>query len=499
MKDKPVNLTTFTKAQDLLIAKNEASWDSFFGGRRFHRFKNYTIEEIDQILNGGSLVAQQELSRTFYERDGLYKKIILYYASLLNYSGLLIPNPNSGKRLSTSYVQKRYSAALNYLEKANLVELMTRMTLRALIDGCYYGIIQTLDKDNLVLFDLPSGYARSRFRDIYGNDVVEFNVSYFDSIVEQDSKTEALKTYPSFISKYYERFKKGKITSPWLKLPGDVGVCFTFFDDCRPLFLNIIPATIQYEDAVDTERERELEEIRKIIVQKIPHLTDGQLLFEPDEALEMHRGAVKMMAGNANLSVLTTYADVDAIISRTSADNVSTSLDKMLQNVYAEAGVSAQIFAPTGSQALSTSIKNDISVMMILANKYARFISYIVNTLFSNANVSFRYLILPISLYNQSEYISDVLKLAQSGYSFLQVAAAAGLNQLELMSLKSLENDVLDLREVLIPLSSSYTESSSKNGEDGEGKVGAPKKKLEEKAVKTIQNEESLDRQGGSE
>ena len=52
------------------------------------------------------------------------------------------------------------------------------------------------------------------------------------------------------------------------------------------MFLNVIPATIQYDDAVETERERDLEEIRKIIVQKIPHLTDGGLLFEPEEAAE---------------------------------------------------------------------------------------------------------------------------------------------------------------------------------------------------------------------
>jgi hypothetical protein len=38
------------------------------------------------------------------------------------------------------------------------------------------------------------------------------------------------------------------------------------------MFLSVIPATIQYDDTVDTERERDLDEIRKIIVQKIPHL-----------------------------------------------------------------------------------------------------------------------------------------------------------------------------------------------------------------------------------
>ena len=47
--------------------------------------------------------------------------------------------------------------------------------------------------------------------------------------------------------------------------------------------------------------------------------------------------------------------------------------------------------------------------------------------------------------------------------------------------------------EILIPLSSSYTETNN----SGTGKVGAPELPLEEKSEKTIRNEESLDRQGG--
>ena len=101
---------------------------------------------------------------------------------------------------------------------------------------------------------------------------------------------------------------------------------------------------------------------------------------------------------------------------------------------------------------------------------------------------TFKYSILPISLYNRSDYITDTLKLAQSGYSFLLPALASGLSQQELVNIKSLENDVLKLNEVLLPLSSSYTQSNNE--------VGAPEKKDEDKAVKTIQNEDAIDRQG---
>jgi len=48
-----------------------------------------------------------------------------------------------------------------------------------------------------------------------------------------------------------------------------------------------------------------------------------------------------MMKGNKNVSVLTTYADVDAIVSKTTNDNSSSTLEKMMQNIYSEAGVSS--------------------------------------------------------------------------------------------------------------------------------------------------------------
>lgn len=484
-------LTLFKKAIDDMVVKSEKSWNNaldYYYSKR--RYKEYTREEVEDIINRGSIEAQQNLSRQFFERDNLYKRIIIYYATILKYVGILIPNPIAGTDLSTPYVFKKYTAALDYIEKFFLPELLTQISLRALISGCYYGVIQAISKTDFVLLDLPAEYCRSNFRDLHGNDIVEFRVDYFESIVDEDVRKQALKVYPKVIADHYRRWKKGQVKTLWVKIPTDIGFCFPFFDDCRPLFLDVIPAVMDYDVAVDVNKERDLEEIRKIIVQKIPHLPDGALLFEPEEALEMHAGAVGMMKGNKNISVLTTYADVDAVVSKTSSEASTNALEKSLQNVYSKANASQQIFAPTGTQALSTSITNDMSLMMILANKYSRFLTFIINFLFSNTNVNFKYEILPVSWYNVSDYIKDTLKLAQSGYSFLLPAIAAGVSQRDLINLKNLENDALKLEEILIPLASSYTQSGN-----GEGQVGRPKLSTEEKSPKTLQNEESLNNQ----
>jgi hypothetical protein len=203
--------------------------------------------------------------------------------------------------------------------------LLTNWAWRALVNGAYYGILVKNDKTTFSVLDLPPAYCTTRFKDYLGNDIIEFDVSYFNTITDKQSKNAALSVYPDFIVKAYKKWNNGRLKNKWVIVPADIGICFPLFDG-RPFFLDIIPSIIEYSESVETEQERDKEEIRKIIVQKIPHLNDGRLLFEPDEAVEIHRGAVGMVRNNKNTSVLTTYADVDAITSKASVEGSSTTL-----------------------------------------------------------------------------------------------------------------------------------------------------------------------------
>ena len=496
-------LDTFSKAQNKMIATSnrtygtrESYWD------RLSRCREYTDEEVQGIINSGSFLEQQALSRNFFNKEGYYKQIITHYATLLTYAGLLIPNPSVGKNLSTSHIQKKYYAALDYVERMQLPVFLTNCAIRTLVDGCYYGVVTEIEKNHFTTIDLPADYCRTRFKDYAGNDVIEFNLGYFNSISNEEAKKQALAAYPKAISKAYKEWDRRKRTYEWFIIPSEISICFPMFDG-RPPFLSVIPATLKYDEAVGLEQERNKEEIHKIIVQKIPHLTDGRLLFEPDEAEEIHRGSVEMLKGNKNLSVLTTYGDVDAIASKTSADNAEGTLSKMENNIYAQGATSSQIFNAEGSVGLEAGIRNNIAFMMIFANKAAGYVTNVVNRKFSNSNVSFKYTILPISIHNYDKFADSSFKLAGSGYSFLMPALAMGLSQRDFGNLKDLENNLLKLGEKMIPPASSYTQS---NGEgegkdaDGENKKavetdvdegGRPNKPDGEKADETVRTTEA--------
>ena len=482
--------STFKKAIDGMVAIN-SNTNSYWSGRlTTTKIKDYNIEDIKRILSSGSLIEQQRLSKNYFDKDGFYKRIIIHYATLLKYSGMLIPHFSQDKKLKEKVIKGKYEKALTFIENMRLQDFFTNCSLKALIYGGYYGIITSSDKKGFTYLDLPSEYCCSRFKNSKGINIVEFNLGYFDTIIDEDLRKKALTCYPKIVSRSYEKYKSGK-EKQWIYLPSDSTICFTMFDNGIPPLLNVINSTINYEDSLELEKERDWEEIKKIIVQKVPHNNQNELLFEPEEAEVMHQGATNMLKGNKNISVLTTYTDVDCISSKTQTDSVSNNLDKMVNNIYYEAGVSGLLFGNNSNSALDPSIKNDIGFMSLLTNKYENFMNSLLNRLFGGNNISFKYIILPVTRFNDDKYIENTYKLANSGYSFLMPALASGLSQKDLVCVKDLENNLLQLGEKLIPLQSAFTRSSS----DNEG-AGAPKKEEEEKSQQTQENEKSLDKQG---
>ena len=128
---------------------------------------------------------------------------------------------------------------------------------------------------------------------------------------------------------------------------------------------------------------------------------------------------------------------------------------------------------------------------MILARKYARLLTNLINGLYQNSNVSFSYIFLPVSEHNTKDYIDQSFKLASSGYSYLIPAIALGFSQKQIIDLKDLENTILSLEKRFVPLQSSYTQSASGQANQNqtakveENKQGGQEKTPEELSPKT--------------
>jgi len=112
--------------------------------------------------------------------------------------------------------------------------------------------------------------------------------------------------------------------------------------------------------AQDLDRRKMAQKLLKIIIQKMPLDKNGDLIFDVEEAQELHNNVVKMLSRAIGVDVLTTFADVD-VADMADKGNTTTmdELAKVERTVYNEAGVSQLQFNSDGNIALNNSILND--------------------------------------------------------------------------------------------------------------------------------------------
>ncbi len=465
---------------------------------------HYTKEDIRDIVAEGDAVARAELSKYFFSISGLYKRIVLHYATFLTYSWLLVPHiKNQLKdKLDDKKNMKVYYDAADFASNFDIERKCSLFAKDVLVQGGCYGIIHD-NGDNIVIQDLPFEYCRSRFKNSQDVDIVEFDMRFFDSISDADLRAQILKTYPKCVQKGYTSFKSGRASSPWIYLPAEIGIYFTLFEE-RPFFLDLIPLIDDLEDYKQIDKDRNLLSLKRILTQKVP--TDGMnLVFEPEEAAEMHEGVLEMLANNPDVDVVTSYNDIDLLDLSSDADETTEVTDAQ-QLIYDSAGVSKELFSATTDTGLTYSLNNDLSMMMVLGQRFSNFFTALINNKFATRKLKFKLLILPISFYNKDDYTSKAKDLAAFGYSFLTPILSTGIDQTNLADLKTLENEVLNLDEVLTPLQSAYTQSGKTNAVTAAAAKSAEEsteekdtEESEEKTEEESKEEESKDNGGEDE
>lgn len=455
MNNEATRLTQFKQSISKMKAASADAYVKSNSKYVKNRTKRYKREDIDSIVDGGNPVAQAELSRHFFEINGTYKRIIIHYATFLTYSWMLIPSlKNKKDSMKNKQVAKAYYDATKFLTDFQIQSKCTRFALKVLIDGAYYGLLNT-EGGKPVLQDLPFDYCRSRFKDANEVDIVEFNLKFFDTIRDESLRTEILKTYPKIVRRGYNSFHYSD-GPQWIFLPAEMGIYFCYSEE-RPFFLDIIPLVDDLGDYKELDKQRNEQALKRILVQKIG-LDGSRLIFEPDEAEEMHDGVLSMLQNNTDVDVITTYNNI-SLLDLSSSDDEKTEIQDMQNLIYESAGMSKEFFYSTTDSGLQVSEKNDLAMMMVMAQKFAHYFTFIINHNYENKKVDFNLIILPVSYYNSDTYVDKARDLVSFGYSFITPVVATGLDQTSLTNLKLLENDLLNLDDMLKPLQTSYTQS----------------------------------------
>ena len=417
---------------------------------------------------------------------------------------------NKKNKTEDSALQDFYKVLL-FLDNSDLKRLFGKIALKVVKDGCFYGYVITKEK-KIVIQDLPVGYCRSRF-EVNNRPVVEFHMKYFDMMFKDATlRQRMLKVFGPEFEKGYKMYKKGLLppqfpgdTPGWYMLDPHGTFKFNLNGSDAPSFLSVIPAILDLDEAREIDKQKMAQQLLKIIIQKMPIDKNGDLVFDVDEARQLHQNAIGMLKKAIGIDVLTTFADVEvADMDNSRSATATDDLARVERAVYNEAGISQMQFNTDGNIALEKSILNDAASLYNLILQFEGFINDVIEKYNKKPKkYYYRAQILTTTIYNYQEMAKIYKEQMQVGFSKMLPQIALGQAQSTILANAFFENNILDLVNVFIPPMMSSTMNSDvlnrlnnqnktdRENADSDSTGGRPEKADDEKSEKTIMNEES--------
>lgn len=340
-------------------------------------------------------------------------------------------------------------------------------------------------------------------------------MKYFDdAFTDPAQRIKMLNLFPKEFKKGYIAFKQGRLvpdfkgdTAGWYLL--DPGSCikFNLNGSDLPLFISTIPALIDLDETQELEKKKLQQQLLKIIIQKLPIDKNGDLVFDIDEAQELHNNAVAMLNKAIGVNVLTTFADVSVEdMADSSNETADDNVARAKGVVYDQAGVSQMLYNAEGNMAVTNSILTDEASIYQLIQQFECFLNRLLQPFNTKPKkLFFKAQILTTTIYNYKEMAKLYKEQTQIGYSKMLPQIAMGQTQRSILASAYFENDILDLVNVFIPPLSSNTINADilnrKGGNNADTKAangqsnsqgGRPEKPDNEKSDKTIKNKQSM-------
>ena len=479
----------------------------------------------------------REISNYFYKTNGIYQRLCNYVATMYRYDWYVVPEVYKEGTKGEEIIKDLHKV-LNFMDNSYISKICGEMALGVVKNGAYYGYLVPTST-GVIVQELPINYCRARYN--VGNlPAVEFNMRFFDvAFPDTNYRMKVLNLFPEEFKKGYHAYKRnllkdeytgtssGIISSEWRRrdesgwwqLDPDKTVKFSFPNGGNgaadlPLFINVIPAILDLDAAQDLDRRKQMQKLLKIVVQKLPLDKNGDLIFDVDEARDIHNNAVEMLRRAVGVDVLTTFADIESIdMSDKNTTATQDDLAKVERAVYNASGTSQNMFNTDGNMALEKSVLNDEGMVRALLLQFEVFFDRIAQSKSANRKkYNFRLYMLETTQYNYKELAKMYKEQVQLGYSKMLPQIAMGHSQSSILNTAYFENEVMNLSELMIPplmsstlnmqdlkggsgssgSSGSQKPSGSSGSAGGAAKAGRPEKPNDQKSEKTIKNKESM-------
>lgn len=438
-------------------------------------FSLYSKDDIQTYLQNPYRYEKQ-LRRAvvyLYGASPHFRRLIQYFTGLSDLAYVVSPSKIDPQTANIKTTSRNYRKTINILTAMNVRTQFPKILTVCLREDVFYGTLW-VSNDSITIQQLPSDYCS--ISTIEGNVLnVTFDFSYFDS------HGAILEYYPPEFKIKYAVYQKNRM-SRWIELDSPTSFAIKCNNDvldyAMPPFAGILREVYDLEDYKQLKLTKTALENYAMLDMRLPMDSEGNWLLDYDKAKEFWQNLDAVLPEEVG-SVLTPMPINKISFERSNTGDTNT-VANAEQNLFSAAGVSSLLFnnPKASANALALSIKADQAITYGIVKSIEDMVNRFIQS--QSYGKNFKVTFLDCSIYNRKEVGDQYLKAAQFGLPTVMLyAASQGLGQAEFDSMNFLENDVLNLKNVLIPLKSSTQSSGSSISSDSEAPTdegGRPQK-----------------------
>lgn len=425
--------------------------------------KAYTKENVQTYLANPRRYTKElvDMSSNLYVASPHYRRVINYFAKLSTLDYIVEPYGISTDKINEKPFISGFQKTIDYLEMMNLKHEMKKVLQVAWVRDAFYGY-EHEGKNSYFIQQLPNEYcAISSIEDGVFN--FSFNLAFFDRNAAQ------LEMFPKDFKKLYNKFLNGSIGA-WAELDPTKTICIKINEELDydiPPFVGIFPSIFDIEDYKALKKTKETLDNYKFIVQKIPIRENSErnndFLLDLTMVTNFHNKSNDTIP--ETIGLLTVPFEIETIDFKA---NVSerNAVWEAEHEFYSSVGTSSLLFnGDNASQAnLQKSIKVDEQEAFGVVRQIERWVNRKIKYMIKGA-YKFRCKFLDISIFSRDEYVDQLLKNAQFGIPVkMMLCSALGLVPSQATAMAYLENTVLGLVDLFVPLQSAHTQSGKETG-----------------------------------
>lgn len=451
-------------------------------------FGNYNKADIQRAL--GAPYSNQSILRNavryLYVTSPHFYRLIQYFAALTDFSYYVSPYRIDPQKANQKTINYNYRKVLNLFSSMNIKTQCSKMLTVCLREDVFYGTAWVSD-DNIVIQQLPSEYCQiASVEDGVPN--VTFDFSYFVS------KPHLINFFPREFKEKYDEYKRSGSKKKWLELDSPTSFAVKCNTDTLeyavPPFAGLLREIFDLEDYKLLKLAKTTIDNYAMISMDIPTDDEGHALIEEGKAKEYWSNLDSIVPDE--IGTMATPMKLNKISFERSGANQADTIAEAEQNLFTAAGVSSLLFnnEKASSNALLLSIKADQALTYGIVKSIGDALNRILHA--QPYGKYWKLTFIDCSPVNRKEVGDQYLKAAQYGLpTVMMYAASQGLGQAEFDSMNFLENDVLGLKEKLIPLRSSATQSSVSDSKGATDEGGAPTKEIGDLSDSRERNQEN--------